>query len=127
MALRRRCARSSARHNITGLKDLEVANADEVIGMDEHPAEAVRAKRRNSMTVALELVRGWAGAGAAVTAGNSGAMLAGVTLYVAAESRGSSGRRWVRCFPSANGAPLSGGGCRREHRLEAGPIWCSLH
>ncbi len=30
-----------ARHNTSGL-DLEVVNADEVIGMDEHPAAAVR-------------------------------------------------------------------------------------
>ena len=38
-----------ARHDTNGL-DLDVVNADQVIGMDEHPAEAVRAKRRNTMT-----------------------------------------------------------------------------
>lgn len=67
-----------AKHDTNGL-DLEVVNADEVIGMDEHPAEAVRAKRRNSMTVALELVRDGR-AIAAVSAGNSGAMLAASLL-----------------------------------------------
>jgi phosphate acyltransferase len=67
-----------AKHTTAGL-DLEVVNADEVIGMDEHPAEAVRTKRRNSMTVALELVRDGR-AIAAVSAGNSGAMLAASLL-----------------------------------------------
>jgi glycerol-3-phosphate acyltransferase PlsX len=63
-----------ARHPTAGL-DLEIVPAEQVIGMDEHPAEAVRAKRRNSMTVALEQVRDGR-AVAAVSAGNSGAMLA---------------------------------------------------
>jgi glycerol-3-phosphate acyltransferase PlsX len=63
-----------AKHDTTGLR-LDVVHADEVIGMDEHPAEAVRTKRRNTMTVALELVRDGT-ASAAVSAGNSGAMLA---------------------------------------------------
>jgi glycerol-3-phosphate acyltransferase PlsX len=34
-----------ARHDTTGL-DLEIVHTDEVIGMDEHPAEAVRSRRR---------------------------------------------------------------------------------
>lgn len=89
-----------ARHNITGL-NLEVANADEVIGMDEHPAEAVRAKRRNSMTVALELVRDGR-AGAAVTAGNSGAMLA-ASLFTLRRIPGVERPALGAVFPSANG------------------------
>jgi phosphate acyltransferase len=63
-----------ARQDTTGL-DLEVVHTDQVIGMDEHPAEAVRAKPRNSITVAHELVRDGR-ASAAVSAGNSGAVLA---------------------------------------------------
>src|SRR5262249_10088750 len=58
-----------ARHDTTGL-DLEIIHTDEIIGMDEHPAEAVRAKRRNSITLAQELVRDGRAAGA-VSAGNS--------------------------------------------------------
>jgi glycerol-3-phosphate acyltransferase PlsX len=63
-----------ARHDTAGL-DLEVVHTDQVIGMDEHPAEAVRAKPRNSITLAHELVRDKR-ASAAVSAGNSGAVLA---------------------------------------------------
>ncbi|MGH2485986.1 MAG: hypothetical protein ACRDHE_08250, partial [Ktedonobacterales bacterium] len=56
-----------ARHDTGGL-DIEVVHTDEVIAMDEHPAEAVRAKRRNSITLCHELVRDGA-AVAAVSAG----------------------------------------------------------
>ena len=58
----------------TGL-DLEIVHTDQAVGMDEHPAEAVRAKPRNSITLAHELVRDGRAAGA-VSAGNSGAVLA---------------------------------------------------
>ncbi len=63
-----------AQHDTAGL-DLEIVHTDQVIGMDEHPAEAVRAKPRNSITLAHELVRDGQAAGA-VSAGNSGAVLA---------------------------------------------------
>jgi phosphate acyltransferase len=62
-----------AKYDTQGL-DLPIINTDEVIEMDEHPATAVRSKKRASMTIALELVRDGA-AVAAVSAGNSGAML----------------------------------------------------
>ncbi|HLI08492.1 MAG TPA: phosphate acyltransferase PlsX [Ktedonobacteraceae bacterium] len=62
------------RFDTAGL-DLPIINTDEVIEMDEHPATAVRGKKRASMTLALELVRDEL-AVAAVSAGNSGAMLA---------------------------------------------------
>jgi glycerol-3-phosphate acyltransferase PlsX len=63
-----------AKHETAGL-DLEIVHTDEVIGMDEHPAEAVRAKRRNSITLCHELVREGRALGA-VSAGNSGAVMA---------------------------------------------------
>jgi phosphate acyltransferase len=63
-----------ARQDTTGL-DLEIVHTDQAVGMDEHPAEAVRAKPRNSITLAHELVRDGRAAGA-VSAGNSGAVLA---------------------------------------------------
>lgn len=54
---------------------LAVRHCSEVIGMDDHPGQAVRKKRDSSMRVAFELVeRGEAHA--VVSAGNSGAMLA---------------------------------------------------
>src|SRR5438105_1960251 len=54
---------------------LELAEAPTTIAMDEKPAEAVRAKRDSSLVVACRLVREGR-ADAAVSAGNTGAMLA---------------------------------------------------
>jgi phosphate acyltransferase len=63
-----------AKHDISGL-DLPIVHTDEAITMDEHPATAVRRKKHASMILALELVRDGQALGA-VSAGNSGAMLA---------------------------------------------------
>src|SRR5207253_1789384 len=63
-----------ARHDTKGL-DLPILHTDEVIEMDEHPANAVRQKKKASMTLALQLVRDGQALGA-VSAGNSGAMMA---------------------------------------------------
>src|SRR5215472_557883 len=63
-----------AKHDTSGL-DLPIVHTDEVIEMDEHPASAVRKKKKASMTMALQLVRDGSALGA-VSAGNSGAMMA---------------------------------------------------
>src|SRR6266487_5263901 len=54
---------------------LELVEAQTTIAMDEKPADAVRAKRDSSLVVACRLVREGR-ADAAVSAGNTGAMLA---------------------------------------------------
>ena len=54
---------------------LNVIDADEIIGMNERPTQALRTKPRSSMRVALELVRD-GGAQACVSAGNTGALMA---------------------------------------------------
>jgi glycerol-3-phosphate acyltransferase PlsX len=54
---------------------LELIEARTTIGMDEKPADAVRSKRDSSLVVACRLVREGL-ADAAVSAGNTGAMLA---------------------------------------------------
>lgn len=60
----------------TGTPDqMEIVEATEVIGMDEHPAAAVRAKRDSSVLRACQMVSEGR-AHAAVSAGNSGALLA---------------------------------------------------
>ena len=89
-----------AHHNTAGL-DLDVVHAEQVIEMDEHPAEAVRAKRRNSMTVALEQVRDQR-AVAAVSAGNSGAMLA-ASLFTLRRIPGVDRPALGGIFPAAGG------------------------
>jgi glycerol-3-phosphate acyltransferase PlsX len=63
-----------AKHDTQGL-DLPIIHTDEFIEMGEHPADAVRHKKQASLTLALELVRDGKALGA-VSAGNSGAMMA---------------------------------------------------
>ncbi|MBI6926837.1 MULTISPECIES: phosphate acyltransferase PlsX [Pseudomonas] len=54
---------------------LHILGAEEVIGMDERPSQALRGKPNSSMRVALELVRDGK-AQACVSAGNTGALMA---------------------------------------------------
>lgn len=58
---------------------VEALAAPEVIGMHEHPANAVRAKRDSSIVVGCDAVRDCL-AGAFFSAGNTGAVMAAATL-----------------------------------------------
>ncbi len=70
-----------AKHETQGL-DLPIIHTDDVIDMDEHdPAAAAREKRNSSMLLALQQVRDGAALGA-VSAGNSGAMMAAATIVL---------------------------------------------
>jgi glycerol-3-phosphate acyltransferase PlsX len=60
---------------------IEIVDATEVVEMDEHPAQAVRAKRDSSVVRACELVA-QGRAQAVVSAGNSGAVLAAALFTV---------------------------------------------
>jgi len=60
---------------------VEIRDAKEVIEMSDDPAIAFKVKKNSSMTVGLELVRDGAG-DAFVSAGSTGALLAGATLVV---------------------------------------------
>ncbi len=60
---------------------LELIEADEVIAMDEKPADAVRAKPNSSLVVACRTV-GEGGADAVVSPGSTGAMLAASLVYI---------------------------------------------
>lgn len=68
-----------------GLKELpagvEIANATEVIEMDEEPVMAYRKKKDSSMTVGLNMLKDGQG-DAMVSAGSTGALLSGATLVV---------------------------------------------
>ncbi|MCL6522007.1 MAG: phosphate acyltransferase PlsX [Firmicutes bacterium] len=59
---------------------LSVLEAPTVIGMDEHPARAVRSRRDSSVVVGIERVR--ERGGAFVSAGNSGATMAAALLVL---------------------------------------------
>jgi len=92
-----------ARHDIQGL-DLPIIHTDEVIEMDEHPAMAVRRKKNASMTIALQLVRDGAALGA-VSAGNSGAMLA-ASLFTLKRVAGVERPALGGIFPTKDGVCL---------------------
>jgi len=54
---------------------IEIVHADEVVGMDDPPAQALRGKRNSSMRLAVNQVKDGR-ADAAVSAGNTGALMA---------------------------------------------------
>jgi len=80
---------------------LRVRHASEVITMDDHPAQAARAKKDSSMRVAFELVKSGE-AHAVVSAGNSGAMMA-CGLFVLRRVPGLDRPGVCTTFPSRNG------------------------
>ncbi len=92
-----------AKHDTQGL-DLPIIHTDEVIEMDEHPANAVRRKKNASMTIALQQVRDGNAVGA-VSAGNSGAMLA-ASLFTLKRIAGVERPALGGIFPTRDGASL---------------------
>src|SRR5436309_9166404 len=88
------------KHDTSGL-DLPIIHTDEVIEMDEHPANAVRRKKNASMTLALQLVRDGKALGA-VSAGNSGAMMA-AALFTLKRIEGVDRPALGAVFPTRNG------------------------
>src|ERR1700736_2142689 len=91
------------KHDISGL-DLPIIHTDEVIEMDEHPATAVRRKKNASMTLALQQVRDGAALGA-VSAGNSGAMMA-ASLFTLKRIAGVERPALGGIFPTKDGVCL---------------------
>jgi phosphate acyltransferase len=59
--------------------NVEIVHATQVVGMDEHPAMALREKKDSSIIVAVDLVRSGR-AEAVVTAGHTGAAMAAAVL-----------------------------------------------
>jgi len=70
------------RHDIKELpRGIDIANASDVIEIDDDPATAIRIKKDSSLTVALNMLRDGHG-DALVSAGSTGALLSGATLIV---------------------------------------------
>lgn len=92
-----------AKHDTSGL-DLPIIHTDEVIEMDDHPANAVRMKKNASMTLALQQVRDGHALGA-VSAGNSGAMMA-ASLFTLKRLPGVSRPALGGVFPTKSGVCL---------------------
>jgi glycerol-3-phosphate acyltransferase PlsX len=99
---RREAVEQELRNAGTATHDrITVVDARDVIEMNEHPANAVRAKRDSSLVSACALVAG-GHASAVVSAGNSGAMLA-AALFTIKRIRGISRPAIGASFPSDAG------------------------
>ena len=85
----------------TGGLPIEVQHATQVIGMDEHPSSAFKRKPDSSMRVCFDMVKNGT-AGAIVSAGNSGAMLA-CGLFVLGRIAGVDRPGIVTTFPTPDG------------------------
>lgn len=82
-------------------KGLEIANATQVVTMEDDPARAVRDKKDASMSVMLRKLKDGEG-DAAVSAGSTGALLSGATLVVK-RVRGVRRAALAPIFPSRQG------------------------
>jgi phosphate acyltransferase len=91
-----------AKYDISGL-DLTVEHTDEFVRMDEHPAEAVRIHKRNTITLCMELVRDGK-AGSMASAGNSGAVVA-AGLFTLKRIAGVARPCIGQVMPTASGHP----------------------
>ena len=74
-----RCVQELGLQNLP--KGLEIANASDVVTMEDDPAREVRDKKDSSMAVMLYKLRDGE-ADAAVSAGSTGALLSGATLVI---------------------------------------------
>ena len=91
-----------------GIKDLpagvEIAHASEVVEMCDNPATAFREKKDSSLTIGLNLLKSGEG-DAFVSAGSTGALLAGATLVVK-RIRGIRRAALAPVVPTGNGGAV---------------------
>ena len=88
------------KHNYNKEK-ISIINATEVIGTNEHPVMAIRKKRDSSLNRALELVK-HGGAEAIVSAGSTGAIMAGA-LFIVGRIKGIDRPALAPVMPGKNG------------------------
>ncbi len=108
---------------------LVVRHASEVVGMDEPPALAMRGKKDSSMRVAVDLVKSGE-AQAAVSAGNTGALMA-ISRYVLKTLPGIDRPAIASIMPTHNGQVYvldlgANVDCTAEHLLQFGLMGSEL-
>ena len=108
---------------------LDVHHASEVVGMDEAPASAMRTKKDSSMRVAIDLVKEGK-AGAAVSAGNTGALMA-ISRFVLKTLPGIDRPAICSVLPSQTGSTYvldlgANVDCTPEHLLQFGIMGSAL-
>ncbi len=92
------------RHHASSALPISVQQASQVVAMADHPGQAMRRKKENSIRVCFELVKS-GGASGMVSAGNSGAVMAGAVLVLG--RLGSVERpAIVSVIPALRGTPI---------------------
>jgi len=91
----------TAKKHSLNYNELEILHTDEVITMEDHPSIAIRKKKNSSMMVALQLVRDGK-ADAVVSAGNSGAFMAGA-IFILGRLRGVDRPAFIGMVPTMKG------------------------
>ena len=123
-------AEKSGSETYRSLRDrLNIVHADEVIGMSESPAQAIRSKKNSSIVVANKLCRSKE-VEAVISAGNTGAAMASSFLYMG-RIAGVSRPAITALFPSKKNlvAVLDLGAntdCKPEHLYQFG-VMASIH
>jgi glycerol-3-phosphate acyltransferase PlsX len=115
----------------TDLRDrLRVVHADEVIAMDEAPAQALRGKRSSSMRLAINLVKDGE-ADAVISAGNTGALMA-ISRFVLKTLDGIDRPAIASVLPNQKGGTTTmldlgaNVDCTAEHLLQFALLGASL-
>jgi len=98
--VRRELARRRPRSGLP----ISVQHASEVVEMHDHPGQAMRRKRDNSIRVCFQLVKAGQ-ASAMVSAGNSGAVMAGA-IFVLGRPAGVERPAIISALPAPRGAPI---------------------
>jgi glycerol-3-phosphate acyltransferase PlsX len=93
-----------ARHRAGAALPITIKNASEVVAMDDHPGQAMRRKKDNSIRVCFELVKRGEACGM-VSAGNSGAVMAGA-IFVLGRLPSVERPGIVSVLPALKGHPL---------------------
>ena len=93
-----------ARHRAGSSLPVTVKHASEVVAMDDHPGQAMRRKKDNSIRVCFELVKRGEACGM-VSAGNSGAVMAGA-IFVLGRLAGVERPGIISVLPALKGHPL---------------------
>jgi glycerol-3-phosphate acyltransferase PlsX len=108
---------------------LAIRHASEVVGMDEPPAAALRAKKDSSMRVAVDLVKSGQAA-ACVSAGNTGALMA-ISRFVLKTLPGIDRPAIATVLPALSGHTYildlgANVDCSAEHLLQFGIMGSEL-
>lgn len=109
--------RSVAAENNIKIDDMQIANADEVITMEDDPSAVIKTKKNSSMALGFDLLSRGEG-DAFISAGNSGALVMGATMIIK-RIKGVKRPAFAPVLPTLTGCSmLIDGGANVECRPE---------